>query len=133
MHGAHVAVHAAQEQRKNQEEEEEMTSYTRQELEEDFEFKIIRSSTGTFKKREAVEQLKAEEGMSGWVMVEKFDDNRIRFKRPLSAQKNDAMLPDGIDPYRSKYGMSEGAIAFVVMGVLALVGGTVALFVFLLN
>ncbi|MBT4002136.1 MAG: hypothetical protein HOF10_02350, partial [Chloroflexi bacterium] len=97
MHGAH-ATHAAQEQKKKHEEEEEMTAYTRQELAEDFEFKIMRSSTGKFKNRDVIEQLKAEENMAGWVMVEKFDDNRIRFKRPISAQKKDNLLPSQIDP-----------------------------------
>ena len=71
--------------------------------------------------------------MAGWVMVEKFDDNRIRFKRPIGAQKKDHMLPDQIDPYRTKYGMSDGGVAAVVLGILALIGGTVALLVIFLG
>ena len=132
MHGAH-ATHAAQEQKKKHEEEEEMTAYTRQELAEDFEFKIMRSSTGKFKNRDVIEQLKAEENMAGGGMVEKFDDNRIRFKRPISAQKKDNLLPSQIDPYRTKFGMSDSGVAAVVLGILALVGGTVALLVSLLG
>ena len=133
MHGAHGAVHAVNEQKKKQAEEEEMTTYSRQELEDDFEFKIIRSSTGKFKNREVIEQLKAEESMAGWVMVEKFDDNRIRFKRPVSAQKKDGMLPQGLDPYRTNVGISEGGIAAVVLGVIALVGGAIGFLVAFLS
>ncbi len=133
MSGAHAAAHAAAEQKKKQQEEEEMTSYTRNELENDFEFKIVRSSTGRFKKREIIEQLKEEEAMSGWIMVEKFDDNRIRFKRPLSAQRNDPMLPPGIDSYRTSYGMSEGGTALTILGVLALIGGVIVLLLSIFN
>ena len=61
MSGAHAAVAAAQAKKKKQKEEEEMTNYTERELSEDYEFKIVRSATGAFKKREKVEQAIAEE------------------------------------------------------------------------
>ena len=64
MSGAHAAVHAQQEKKKREQEEEEMTRYTDNELAEDYEFKIVRSSTGSFKKREAVEQVIAEEAVA---------------------------------------------------------------------
>lgn len=133
MSGAATAAHAAQEKKKKEQEEEEMTRYTREELDDDWEFKIVRSTTGAFKKRAVVEQVKAEEAAAGWVMIEKFDDNRIRFKRPLSAQRNDAALPRGIDPYRTTYGMGEGTIALVILGVCAAVGGAIALMVTIFN
>ena len=133
MSGAHIAIHAAQEQKKKQQEEEEMTTYTRQELENDFEFKILRSIGNKFKNRDIVEQVKAEEAMAGWIMVEKFDDGRIRFKRPLSTQKKDALLPPGIDPYRTRYGMSDGGQAAVILGILALLGGVIAILAYLFS
>ena len=132
MSGAHAAVHAAQEKKKREREEEEMTRYTDRELTEDFEFKIVRSTTNAFKKRETVEQIIAEEALAGWKMVEKFDDNRLRFKRPASARRNDYNLPPGVDPYRTTYGLSEFGLAMTILGVLLGVGGLIALLVWLL-
>jgi hypothetical protein len=128
---AHAAAHAAA--KKKKEEEEEMTKYTRDELENDWEFKIVKSATGRFSKREVVEQVRAEEAIAGWVMVEKFDDNRIRFKRPMSAQRNDPNLPPGIDPYRTTFGISEGGLGITIVGIMIGVGGLIALIAMLLN
>lgn len=133
MSGAHAAAHAAQEKKKREREEEEMTRYTDKELTDDFEFKIVRSSTSAFKNREKVEQVMAEEAMAGWKMVEKFDDNRLRFKRPASAKRNDYNLPPGVDPYRTTYGISEVGLAMTILGVMAVVGGLIALLVWLLG
>jgi len=133
MSGAHAAVHAAQEKKKRQQEEEEMTRYTDKELTEDYEFKIVRSATSAFKKRETVEQVIAEEAMAGWKMVEKFDDNRLRFKRPASAKRSDYNLPPGLDPYRTSYGMSEFGLAMTIIGVMAVIGGLAALLIWLLS
>lgn len=121
VHGTHIAAQAAAEKKRRQE-EEEMTRYTRDELDNDWEFKIVRSVTGKFKKREVVEQVRAEEAMAGWVMVEKFDDSRIRFKRQTKAQLNDISLPPGFDPYRTTYGLSEGGLAFTIIGIISAVG-----------
>lgn len=131
MSGAHIAVHAAIEKIKR--EEEKMTKYTSDELDGDWEFKILRSNTGAFDKYEKVEQVKAEEAMAGWIMVEKFDGNRIRFKRPRSAQRNDLNLPPGVDPYRTTIGISEIGLAGLIMSILGLVGGLIYLLVWLLG
>jgi len=133
MSGAHAAIHAAQEKKKREQEEEEMTRYSEKELSEDLEFKIVRSATGAFKKRETVEQVMAEEMLAGWKMVEKFDDNRLRFKRPASAKRNDYNLPPGVDPYRTTYGLSEFGLAMTILGIMAGVGGLIALLVWLLG
>jgi len=122
MSSGTTAAHAAKEKRKKREEEEEMTRYKRDELENEWEFKIVRSATGAFNKREKIEQIKAEEAQSGWVMVEKFDEHRIRFKRPLSAQKKDELLPYHVDPYRTTYGVSEAGLAFLIIGAVVLIG-----------
>ena len=133
MSGASAAVHAAQQKKKREREEEEMTRYTDKELTEDFEFKIVRSATGAFKKRETVEQMIAEEAMAGWKMVEKFDDNRLRFKRSASAKRNDYNLPPGVDPYRTTYGMTEFGLAMTILGIMGGVGGLIALLIWLLT
>jgi hypothetical protein len=127
MTGGHIAAQEAA--KKKRKEEEEMTQYTRDELDNDWEFKIVKSATGRFKKREIVEQVRAEENIAGWVMVEKFDDSRIRFKRPVSAQRNDFNLPPEIDPYRTNFGISESGLGLSIAGVIVGVGVIVALLV----
>jgi len=131
MSGAHAAIHAQQEKKKREQEEEEMTRYTDNQLAEDYEFKIVRSSTGAFKKRENVEQVIAEEAIAGWKFIEKFDDNRMRFKRPASARSKDYLLPPGVDPYRTTYGMSEFGLAMTILSSMAVLGGLIVLIVYL--
>jgi hypothetical protein len=62
-----------------------------------------------------------EESRAGWVLVEKFDDGRLRFKRPVTAREKDAQLPAGVDPYRTRYGMNEADVALLIIG--AIFGG----------
>jgi hypothetical protein len=94
-------------------EEEGMSQYSSQDLDGDWEFKIVRASSPVFRKPEALRKLLEEEAMAGWTMVEKFDDSRIRFKRSHSARARDAFLPDGVDPYRSLYGTPTLAYATI--------------------
>ncbi len=115
------AAAAAAAQRQMEEEEEQMTPYSREELEQDWEFKIVRANTGVFGKPAEFEKLIEEEAQAGWVLVEKFDNSRVRFKRPRSARRRDGQLPAGIDPYRTRYGLSEGAFAVVILA--AIFGG----------
>lgn len=124
MSGAHVAAHVAAEQRRKQREEEEsMTRYTREELDGKWEFKIIRSVTGAFGKPHVLAQALEQEQLGGWELVEKFDDNRVRLRRPASAREQDPMRPPGYDPYRTTYGMSEGGLAaWVILGILLAIG-----------
>jgi hypothetical protein len=103
--------------RKEREEEEQMTPYSNEDLQQDWEFKIVRSITGAFSKREKIKQVMAEEAAAQWRLVEKFDNNRLRFKRPASAQQNDDNLPEHIDPYRTTYGMSEWTLAGIFLGI----------------
>ena len=129
VHGGHLAAQEAAKRKKQ--EEEEMTNYTREELNNEWEFKIVRSATGKFSKRDAVEQVRAEESMAGWIMVEKFDDSRIRFKRPISAQRDDIKLPYDIDPYRTTDGMSEARFGLTIAGLIIASIGLIGLLIFL--
>src|SRR5687767_15897396 len=104
------AAAAAAKHRAEQEEEEEMTAYNSQDLNEGWEIKIVRSSTGAFKKPETFRKLIEEESRAGWILVEKFDNGRVRFKRPFAARERDTTLSSGIDPYRFVYVMSETAL-----------------------
>lgn len=126
MAGEHVAIHAAQVKKRALQEEEEMTRYTDRELTEDWEFKIVRSATGAFSNPETVAQLRQQEALGGWQLVEKFDNNRMRFKRPAAAAKRDADLPDFYDPYRTQYGVSEGGLAAAIVGAVVIIGGALA-------
>jgi hypothetical protein len=116
---------AAAAARRRRIEEEEMTNYSREDLADDWEFKIVRSLTAAFRNPADLEKLRQEEAQAGWVMVEKFDNTRIRFKRPARARENDSRLPQGVDPYRTYYGMGNPtfslAILLVVLGFIGLV------------
>lgn len=115
MSAAVSGAAAAAAARRKREEEETMTSYTQTDLIESWEFKILRSITGAFGKPERLRQALEEEARAGWVLVEKFDNQRVRLKRPASARAGDAAL--GVDPYRTSYGLSEGKFAFMVFGI----------------
>jgi hypothetical protein len=102
-----AAIHAAvqqQEERQRQKEEEMMTRYTTDELQNDWEFKIVRTADGRFHNPDILQQLMDEESVAGWQMLEKLDDNRVRFKRPISARRRDDLLPAEVDPYRTQIG-----------------------------
>ena len=101
-------------------EEEDMAKYTQDDLNNDWEFKIVRSDTAAFRKPEVLKKLLEEEARAGWVMLEKFDDSRVRFKRPRNARTRDALLPPGTDPYRTQYGMSSTRIGLLVVAVMLL-------------
>lgn len=69
-----------------------------------WEFKIVRAHRDVFHNPVVFKQLCDEEAQSGWVLLEKLDDRRVRFKRPIALRDilNSELLP--IDPYRSHYG-----------------------------
>ncbi len=108
-----AAAAAAKKRRMMQEEEESLTTYNSDDL-DGWEFKIVRSATGAFKKRDVVEKLCQEEARAGWEMVEKFDNSRIRFKRRTDRRAQDSHLE--FDPYRISYGMGEGKIVVLILG-----------------
>lgn len=105
---------AAAEAARRREEEEYMSNYSSQELADDWEFKIIRSATGAFRDPTKLRAILAEESQAGWILVEKFDNQRLRLKRPAIAKKRDPEL--AFDPYRTTVGTSEGVLVAVVIG-----------------
>ena len=82
-----AAAAAAAKRRREQEEEEQLTSYRESDLNDDWEFKILRSMTSAFKNPDKLRQTLAEEAQAGWVLVEKFDNGRLRLKRPASRRR----------------------------------------------
>ena len=97
-----------------------MTGYSSEELSDEWEFKIVRSNSGAFRKPETFQRLLEEEALSGWVLLEKLDNSRVRFKRPKNARKRDAMLPPGVDPYRSQYGSAATRKIVVMIGLVVM-------------
>ena len=63
-----------------------MTGYRAEDL-EGWEFKIVRSTLERFSNYEAEQKLCQEEAQSGWEMIEKYDNGRIRFKRRIEESK----------------------------------------------
>lgn len=119
-HGAIAAAHAEQERKRREEEEEKMTTYNSDDL-SNWEFKIVRSDSGAFRKPQVLQALIEEESVAGWEMLEKLDDRRVRFKRPTSAKRNDIHLPPGLDPYRSYYGSNKMKTKIILLlGILML-------------
>lgn len=115
-----AAAAAAAAKRRQQEEEELMTDYSPRDLAEGWEFKILRSATGIFRNPSYLKVVLDEEAKAGWTLVEKFDNGRIRLKRPPAARSSDAGLP--FDPYRTTVGISEGRLAmYIVGGVISLI------------
>jgi hypothetical protein len=100
---AAVAAAAAEEAaRRQREEEEEMTPYGDDDLRDAWEFKILRSTSNDFAKPDVLRAALEEEARSGWVMVEKFDDQRLRLKRRADARTSE--YGSDVDPYRTYYG-----------------------------
>lgn len=129
-HGAHIAAAAAAEKRRKLEEEEEerMTKYNHEDAEK-WEYKIVRSETGAFRNSNVLAELVDEETLAGWELLEKFDNRRIRFRRPIDARKRDYMLPEHVDPYRTNYGSSMTRVGVMLSLGLFMLG--IFVFVFL--
>lgn len=122
--GGGAAAAAAAARRRMMEEEEKLTTYNKDDL-EGWEFKIVRANTSYFKKPENLRRVIEEEARSGWEMVEKFDDQRVRFKRRIEKRKEDSMRKD-IDPYRTAVGIGQGKLVLVIL-LSTLIGLAVAL------
>jgi hypothetical protein len=115
---------AAAAKARERQEEEEMTPYSSDDPLTNWEFKIIRSATGSFGQSEKLRKVLEEEAKVGWELVEKFDNNRVRLRRPVAARKDDVALD--FDPYRTWIGVSEsgmvarGLVVSVVVGAIIL-------------
>ena len=114
---------AAAAQRRREEEEEHMTPYSPRDLAENWEFKILRSATGAFKDPAVMQRYLAEESQAGWTLVEKFDNSRIRLKRPAAARQQDTQCP--FDPYRTRVGISEVGLGLLIA--CSIIGGLAVL------
>ena len=128
--GAGAAAAAAAELMRQ--EEEEMTGYSGKELAEGWEFKILRSNFGSFRKPEKLQAALDAEKRGGWILVEKFDNNRIRLKRPAATKVIVGDFSDGYDPYRTEYGTGDAKTVAIILGaVFGVLGVFLAVLLFL--
>jgi hypothetical protein len=107
-----------------------MTPYRPEDI-EGWEFKIVRAMSARFKTRQALQQLLQEEAESGWEMLEKLDDSRVRFKRKTERRAADGQRR--IDPYRTHVGLSEGGLVVAILVGVAIAAGLGALVFVLAN
>lgn len=71
-----------------------------------WEFKIVRASRNVFRDPAVFQQLCEEEAQAGWILLEKLDDRRVRFKRPLALRDLVKQESLSFDPYRCYYNPS---------------------------
>ena len=86
--------------------------------------------SGRFRKYEIVQALCTEESKAGWEMVEKFDNNRIRFKRRTENRTKDQYLD--FDPYRTSMSTMSGQKVMLIIGLIVMLLG-VGLFLAISN
>ena len=94
-----------------------MTGYAPDDLSGNWQFKIVK---GTFKTRQQIEAVEHEQAEFGWVLVEIFDQNRIRFKRPVSEAEKDSYREG--NPYSTvskASGPGCGASLLILLGLAA--------------
>lgn len=68
------------------------------------EYKIVRASSDVFRNPAIFQKLCREEAEFGWMMLEKLDDRRVRFKRPIALRDIQRLDLPPFDPYRTHYG-----------------------------
>ncbi len=112
--GAAAAIAAAAELMRQ--EEEEMSGYSEKDLSEGWEFKILRSNMSSFRKPERLQAVLDEEKRGGWTLVEKFDDCRIRLKRPAGTKVIQGDFADNYDPYRTQIAISSEKQRLIAIG-----------------
>ncbi|MDX2255695.1 MAG: hypothetical protein NW214_09285 [Pseudanabaenaceae cyanobacterium bins.39] len=118
--------------RREEVEEENLTRYesnTSSDQPKGWEFKILRTSSGGFRSRRVLNKVCAEEAQAGWILLEKLDDHRLRFRRPIAARDRDHQCR--IDPYRTRYGIAEIVETITTVVVLIAIMGGAAVFGFI--
>lgn len=81
-----------------------------------WEFKIVRATSDLFRESAVLKRLCEEEATAGWILLEKLDNRRVRFKRPIAMREviRADLLP--IDPYRTTYGGSSSWKRWAIVG-----------------
>jgi hypothetical protein len=101
----------------NQTQEEDLPDY--QEHDKGWEFKILRTRNDGFRRGKLLRLVCAEESESGWILLEKLDDNRLRFRRLVKFRETDHLAKQ--DPYRTYYGVAPRITNFISIGIILLI------------
>ena len=75
-----------------------------------WEYKIVRASSDLFRNPAIFHKLCREEQEFGWILLEKLDDRRVRFKRPIALRDAPRQNLPPFDPYRTHYGPLSNAM-----------------------
>ncbi|HEY9636443.1 MAG TPA: hypothetical protein V6D14_23775, partial [Coleofasciculaceae cyanobacterium] len=78
-----------------------------------WEFKIVRANRDLFRDPDVLEKLCQEEATAGWILLEKLDNRRVRFKRLIALRNILDAEQLSYDPYRSHYGSSFTPLTFL--------------------
>ncbi|WP_377477888.1 MAG: hypothetical protein P2A85_05010 [Microcoleus anatoxicus] len=93
------------------------------------EYKIVRANSDLFRNPAIFQKLCREEAEVGWMLLEKLDDRRVRFKRAIALRDSQRSDLPAFDPYRTHYGPMlngttlAGAIVFLSAMVLPAILG----------
>jgi hypothetical protein len=128
MSGAIIAAMAAAKKKRDEEEENKLATYNSDDL-KGWEFKIMRSNFGRFGNPDYLRKVIEQEAQAGWEMVEKFDNERVRFKRRVEKRSNDSYLE--FDAYRTSPGRAGTKVPLIIT-ITALAIGAVILGLFIL-
>jgi hypothetical protein len=79
-----------------------------------WEFKIVRASRDLFRDPVLMKKLCDEEAGAGWILLEKLDDHRLRFKRPIGMREVIKAEMLSFDPYRTHYGPTTNGRSFLL-------------------
>ena len=79
-----------------------------------WEYKIVRASSDLFRNPAIFHKLCREEEEVGWILLEKLDDRRVRFKRPIALRDAPRANLPPFDPYRTHYGPMSNAMTWAV-------------------
>jgi len=78
-----------------------------------WEFKIVRASSHIFHNPAIFHRLCEEEAQVGWILLEKLDDRRVRFKRLIAMRDMERSELPRFDPYRSHYGPQSNLLTYL--------------------
>jgi hypothetical protein len=71
-----------------------------------WEYKIVRANRDLFRNPAVFQRLCKEEASVGWILLEKLDNRRVRFKRSTAIREQPPDKLPVFDPYRCSYGPS---------------------------
>lgn len=97
---AATAAAAAASRRREEEEAQVIDGLLQKDSDGRYEYKVLRSSSGAFKRPDRRNQVLMEEARAGWDMALMLDNSRLILRRDKKMREQDFLSTPGIDPYR---------------------------------